>query len=233
MSLVYPSRRNLLMSYPRSGNTFLRYCIEQCTNKRTVAFVRPQFASDGGFDKLIKMGMNKMDAQPISLIDNNSDEIILEKTHQIFDGDEKVFNKENGGRVILLLRDFRESIGRQTSSNPSDYVGELPKYKHLIEVYDNYEGDKIVIYYEDLITKTLETTKRLLDFIGEFDQQKFDEFSEGLNEHKTKSVQKYEKFHKSFTHGNVLEFHASNFSSEMIEHMNSTLSHPLTQRYIS
>jgi hypothetical protein len=233
MSLVYPSRRNMLMSYPRSGNTFLRYCVEQCTNKRTVAFVRPQFANDDWFDTLIKMGMSKMDVQPISLIDSNPNEIVLEKTHQIFDGDEKVFNKENGGRVILLLRDFKESIGRQIFSSPTDYVVELPKYKHLIEVYDNYEGDKIVIYYEDLITKTLETTQRILDFIGEFDQQKFNEFSNNLNEHKVKSVKQYEKFNKSFTHGNVLEFHASNFSPEMIEHMNSELYHPLTQRYIS
>jgi hypothetical protein len=157
----------------------------------------------------------------------------LEKTHQIFDGDEKVFNKENGGRVILLLRDFKESIGRQIFSSPTEYVRELPKYKHLLSVYDKYEGDKIVIYYEDLITETLETTKRILDFIVEFNQQKFDEFSNNLNEHKAKSVQKYEKFNKSFTHGNVLEFHASNFSKEIIDHMNSELSHPLTQRYIS
>jgi hypothetical protein len=79
----------------------------------------------------------------------------------------------------------------------------------------------------------LETTKLLLDFIGEFDQEKFNEFSNNLGEHKKKSVQKYENFQKSFTHGNVLEFHASNFSKEIIDHMNSELSHPLTQRYIS
>ncbi len=221
------------MSYPRSGNTFLRYCIEQCTNKRTLGFVRPQFANDNWSQTLIKMGMSKMDAQPISLNENNLNEIILEKTHQIFDGDEKIFNKENGGRVILLLRDFKESIGRQTFSNPTDYVGEIPKYKSLLNFYDNYEGDKIVIYYEDLITETLETTKRILDFIGEFDQLKIDEFSISLSEHKAKSVQRYEKFNKSITHGNVLEFHAKNFSTQIIEHLNSELSHPLTQRYIS
>jgi len=37
----------------------------------------------------------------------------------------------------------------------------------------------------------------------------------------------------SITHGNVLEFHAKNFSTQIIEHLNSELSHPLTQRYIS
>jgi hypothetical protein len=220
------------MSYPRSGNTFLRYCVEQCTNKRTIAFVRPEFMNDQGLETLFKLGMDKMDLEPISLVKTNPNEIILEKTHQIFNGDEEVFNKENGGRVILLLRDFKESIGRQIVSNPGAYVGELLKYKNLISFYDNYQGDKIVIYYEDLIIKTLETIKLLLDFIGEFYQEKFDVFSDGLVEHKKNSVQRYENFQKSFTHGNVLNFHASNFSAKIIEHMNFELSHPLTQRYI-
>jgi hypothetical protein len=74
MDLIYPERRNLLLSYPRSGNTFLRYCVEQSTGKKTLTFVRPDIIQKGGIDTLIRMGMNKMDANPIS--DENGQEII-------------------------------------------------------------------------------------------------------------------------------------------------------------
>jgi hypothetical protein len=231
MGLVYPKRRNLLMSYPRSGNTFLRYCIEQCTGKKTVSFVRPEIAEKGGLDTLIKMGMSKMDAEPVS--DTFKEEIVLEKTHEVFPGDEQVFNKETGGRMVLLIRDFTESIGRHIVSHiETKYKTEIPKYKQLLDAYDSYEGDKMVIHYEDLVTDTPATIKRLLEFLGEFEQYKFDDFIDNLDEHKKKSIDKYGKYHTSFTRGTDLKFHHKNFPEEILQEINSYLSHPLTQRYI-
>jgi hypothetical protein len=231
MDLIYPERRNLLLSYPRSGNTFLRYCVEQSTGKRTLAFVRPETAQNGGMDTLIKMGMGKMDAEPISNVDGQ--EIILEKTHEIYDGDDVIFNKETGGRLLLILRDFKEAIGRHIIGHPQKYVSEFPKYKSLLDFYENYEGDKLVIYYEDFVTNTEEQLKTILEFIGEYNEEKYINYIADLENQKLNSISTYNKFHTSFTKGVVSPHHVNQFSQEELDHMNSELRHPLTERYFT
>lgn len=231
MDLIYPERRNLLLSYPRSGNTFLRYCVEQSTGKKTLTFVRPQIAKDGGVERLIRMGMNKMDADSISNV--NEQEIILEKTHEIYEGDENVFNKETKGRLVLVIRDFKEAIGRHTIGHTQRYVTEIPKYKSTLEFYEKYEGDKLVVYYEDFVTNTQEQLKRVLEFIGEYNEEMFTNFVSDIDNHKKQSVKTYNQFHKSFTEGAVLNHHSAHFAQVELDHMNSELRHPLTERYFT
>lgn len=231
MDLIYPERRNLLLSYPRSGNTFLRYCVEQSTGKKTLTFVRPQIAQSGGIDTLIKMGMNKMDAKPISEV--NGEEVILEKTHMIFDGDENVFNKETGGRLVLVLRDFKEAIGRHTIGNADRYVQEIPKYKTTLEFYEKYEGDKLLVYYEDFVTNTQEQLKTVLEFIGEYNEEKYNNFINDLPNHKQRSVQTYNQYHTSYTKGEVLNHHVAHFAQIQLDQLNTELRHPLTERYFT
>lgn len=231
MEILYPKRRNLLLSYPRSGNSFLRYCVEQSTGKSTLAFLRPQILEEGGVEKLIKMGMSKMDSKSMSVTTNP--EIILEKTHQIFFGDELVFNKETQGRLIVLIRDFKESIGRQITGHTDRLQGEIPKYRDILDFYDGYDGDKLVVYYEDLISNAQDEIKKVLNFIGEYNEDMFSNFMNEYEEHKKNSISLYENFHKSFTWGNVVEnFHAKEFTIEQINEMVDKFNHPLTQRYI-
>jgi hypothetical protein len=231
MDLIYPERRNLLVSYPRSGNTFLRYCVEQSTGKKTLTFVRPDIVQNGGIDTLIEMGMNKMDANSIS--DVNGQEIILEKTHLIYDGDDNVFNKETGGRIVLVLRDFKEAIGRHTVGDTDRYVREIPNYKSILNFYEKYEGDKLVVYYEDFIRYTQEQLKRVLEFIGEYNEEMFNKFISDIDNHKKLSVTTYNKFHSSHTEGKVLSHHVNHFAQIQLDHMNSELRHPLTERYFT
>jgi hypothetical protein len=230
MEILYPKRRNLLLSYPRSGNSFLRYSVEQCTGKSTLAYVRPQILEKGGIDTLVAMGMSKMDAKSMS--DTTNPEVILEKTHEIFPGDELVFNKQTQGRLIVLLRDFKESIGRHVTGHTDRLNAEIPKYKAILDFYDSYDGDKMVVYYEDLITRTNDELKTILDFIGEYNEEKSSNFIDNIIEHRKTSIGLYQNFHKSFTHGNYIpNHHVSQFASVELEYMNNSLQHPLTQRY--
>jgi hypothetical protein len=230
MEILYPKRRNLLLSYPRSGNSFLRYCVEQCTGKSTLAFIRPEFLKEDNLETLIKKGMNKMDVKSMS--NTTNPEVILEKTHEIFPGDELVFNKQSQGRLIVLLRDFKESIGRHVTGNTDRMNAEIPKYKAILDFYESYDGDKMVAYYESLILEPEVEIKKVLNFIGEYDEDKFINYINNFNEHKKTSVGLYENFNKSFTHGNYIpDFHAAQFARVELEHLNNSLQHPLTQRY--
>ena len=231
MSLLYPSRRNLLLSYPRSGNTFIRYCVEQSTGKRTLTFVRPEFQTEEGLQILVAMGMGKMDSEAISEVDNQ--EVILEKAHEMLPGDEVVFNKETGGRVILILRDFKEAIGRQALGREFNYMGHIPIYKSALEFYDNYQGDKLVVYYEDFVQNTELELKKLLEFIGEYNHEKYMAFIGDIETQKENSIKTYNKFHSSITKGKSFSHYVNNFTQEQLDHMNIELRHPLTERYFT
>ncbi len=67
--------------------------------------------------------------------------------------------------LILLLRNYKEEIGKHSKGNFTNF---FDSYFENLQVYDNWNPEKrYLVLYEDIITKPVETFKKLLDFIGE------------------------------------------------------------------
>lgn len=167
----------LLVSYPRSGTNWARYIIESITN-------RPTPGSKCRYD-----GKN----------------FIIDRAHKAY----PVMNRYDS--VILLIRNYKECLLRQNSNwwnktndikvflNSSLIFPPADWYiKNIIE-YDKYKGNKICIYYEDLITESVSEIKGMSRFLN-CNNDKVEEFINNLEYHFKNSVSKYQASgHKSNT----------------------------------
>lgn len=162
----------ILLSYPRSGNTFTRYILEYLTG----------FSSSGynnDFDK--------------PLINHSSTPSQIYKRHGHTEEEEEYFIDldPDHNKLVFLLRHPYECWNRHNNRDnpiPIDRYwniinnGDDLNIKNIIR-FDNFSGQKIIVFYEDLIlnhTKYVETLgsflkverKRVESMIADFEQHK-------------------------------------------------------------
>jgi hypothetical protein len=128
--------------------------------------------------------------------------IILGKTH----GQNKEFCEENyHDKLIFMIRNYKECIPRQTKdySFGEKFKSQLLNYKtnsdehhfdyiSVLEYYDKYEKDKIIIYYEDFISNTTTELLKVIKFIvGDIDEIKINQYIENIELHKKNSSDRY------------------------------------------
>ena len=182
--------KNYLLSYPRSGNTWLRYCIEVLTNNRTIGYLGSDAKDSGVLPK------NRTNEKPI-----------LIKRHETSDIKE--------GNLILIVRNYKEVIIRHNSVKTimEDYSSNnRVTYLKLLNFYHTYKGKKMIIYYEDLIDDLKNTIDKVLNFLGlEVSIDSIDDFFSNIEEHKLKSLSIYGE---SKTKGKTTIYHSNKLSSD-------------------
>ena len=149
---------NYIISFPRSGNSFIRYAIEKLTNK-------PTLDVGGRRDKVyIKRNASY-----------NSNNPILKKEHFI----ESIKKQKNINTLILLLRNYKDVFISHNMRGLKDFVGShiqneflkskedyYKEYYELIKFYDNFNRKKMVMYYEELIDEPYNSIKDILSFLN-------------------------------------------------------------------
>lgn len=160
--------RPLLASYSRSGTNWVRYSTEYISGCPTPGQKR--------------------------LIDG--DNYYIDRAHRAYPV-MKLYKK-----VVLIVRDYRECILRHHKDIWPDYpdvVSFLTDegikqpaswYMKNIEAFDAFQGEKLLIYYEDLLGKPVETITKLSNFLS-LDQKKLQLFLKDLDVHIQKSVNAY------------------------------------------
>lgn len=221
---------NLLLSYPRSGNTWFRYCVEAITKRKTHGYLQED---SGHFDK------NHLGSYT-DLGVNEEDPDILIKRHALEDLNEPV------EKLILLVRNYKEVVIRHRIESwksginldllkSSCTTSESSKnYLTIIEYFDSFKGEKLIIYYEDLILDlrgTLEKASRFLK-IGE---ENIESFIGNINFHKNKSLEIYggsqTKGKSTSYHSNVLSKKEKIEWDNFIESYNPNIFFKYLQRY--
>ena len=187
------SKKIFLLSYPRSGNTFMRYCLEHLST----------YSSVGG------VGVDR----PILQKESKNKIIKLHGPNDV--------SKTEKQPLILLLRDYKEY--RVTFPKNMNYFQSLENaikngnkpYDYFINLkyYDRYDGKKIIIYYEDLIVNFEKTMNEVLTFLGE-GKDKMENFVKNFDKHKKESVAFYTKTEKSHTKGLGTHFYAKHLTLE-------------------
>lgn len=176
----------LLLSFPRSGNTWVRYIFEFLSKRPTQGYlnnpkdVAPHVTTDIGVDP---------DAEPI-----------LRKSHQ------ELWDDCN--RMIFILRDYKEAIIRDAKhlgiEEPKELWehfqkvtrGELEKpwkydYIFALQQFERFQGEKLLVYYEDLLLDPQRAITKMVQFSG-IDDKYLDEFFENYEDHRQKSVAGYQ-----------------------------------------
>ena len=228
----YQGRKTFLLSYPRSGNTWLRYCLEYLTG-------RPSFAHN-----YLQARMN----QPLGWyagFDIDCNRPPIEKVHS------RSAMENSGTRfddlLIFIVRNPKEALTRHQNKeitlqalaaqqNPTDKVGSTYVYFDNLKLYDCWNPEnRLLIYYEDLMADPEQTLIVILQFLQEPIDQ-LDDFMKQYDEHKRKAISIYKKYQKeSKTEGNDLLFHSKKITSEHRQQVDSWIAQlypDLWQKYL-
>lgn len=196
--------KTYILSFPRSGNTWLRYCLEYLTQRPSLYYWNHN-------------GIN----QPLGLLANFSIDIAKKPFWKVHVEDEMHFLggiNRSTDIVILIIRNPKEAIYRQQSMFDNfDIFAEDPLryyFKHL-KTYDMWIPEqRCLVYYEDLISKPRETLFHVLTFLHER-SDKLDDFMREYTQHKTNALNLYKMYESdSATEGNALLFHSQKMTTE-------------------
>jgi len=169
---------NSLISFPRSGNTLLRYLLEYITN-RTVADTNPDIP-DSAIQYL----------NPGSIVVKK--DFILVKSHTW-----KESLEDNG--CNLLLRNYNDCIYSHNKRTPNMNPPQLIRqYCDLIKKFDSHDKKVLVIYYEDLLNmdKQPEILYEILTKNGVESFERWEEYKSNKVELNGKSRNGYKKVYK-------------------------------------
>ena len=213
---------DFLVSYPRSGNSWLRYCVEYLTGQPTTSLVVNK-AEQNNIPKTDSIGFGV-----IKHLDINKPAVLVKRHHFYCtweDGIKYVCNcnlcqyrLNNTDRMLLLVRDYREAVFRhimpQMGPDMKDQhmIDNLNRYMDVLYVYDKFGGSKTIVYYEDLISNPIGELSKLCNFFI-FDLTRLQELANNLESHKAISLTKYGD---SKTGGDKKRFHYSNVDKRLL-----------------
>jgi hypothetical protein len=193
---LYKKNLYLIASYPRSGNHWVRYIIEYISQRPTLG----ADASDVPLCK--KISSLKTNGKPIAI-----------KTHYM--GIEKFHAKRMRG-LIVIVRNYKEALLRHNkyinNNNLKNKRASITSnYIKIIKTYHKWDGPKMMLYYEDLISKSpVESITKISDFIKNTSPKKLKNIIKNIDKHKEISVSYYDKIVKSgsVTKGKIPIFHS-------------------------
>ncbi|MCH9617436.1 MAG: hypothetical protein SP4CHLAM5_07250 [Chlamydiia bacterium] len=168
-----------LLSYPRSGNTWLRYCIEELTKRPTTwhdmesLIGRVEFSGNEPLGKTFDLGLDY--AKPY-----------VYKHHDIYSLDDSP--------LILLLRNPKECAWAHCVCY-ANFLTEAKIYIENIEHFEAFKGDKLLIYYEDLLSDPFSILEKVVLFLSKITKEdcrmRVNNFLREYQRHKQNSIEFY------------------------------------------
>lgn len=189
-----------LLSYPRSGNTFIRYCVEYIS-------LRPTQGVDVGVHgwAVAKYGVGLKNV-------NIGMPPILKKKHNINSNDDR------NRKMVCIVRNYKEAIVRHrqyvnVTAGPVDFE----MYINILRVFDSWKKDqRLLVYYEDLIKLPIKTMRSICEFI-EINTDRFDLFVDNFETIRKNAVISYCKGRgdpKSYTQGKHEFYHIQHLDDQ-------------------
>jgi hypothetical protein len=154
---------NIIISYPRSGNHLTRFMIELLSEK-------PTFGCEGNprdipiyentFNNYIPFNITS------TTKDSNNNDIAIDKSKCYHKFHYTISEKKykNAKNLIFLLRNPQEVLLR--NSNYQIQKTLFDKYFTCIDYYLDFKGNKILFYYEDMLTNKSEFITQLYQFLN-------------------------------------------------------------------
>lgn len=199
---------NILLSYPRSGNSWVRYIVEYISKKPTThTAVKCPLSSDKNRNTIGNL---------VDIDTNLHDDPILFKRHR---ADLKFDNwTPNNSSLILIIRSYKECLLRNLSIkniNDENRLGvAIERYLHCISFYDSFKGKKLLIYYEDLISCPKLEIDKILSFLNIEKNKYYDDFFKNFSTHKARSIKDYAGGSQTYGDKRKLQYHERRFGTK-------------------
>jgi len=207
MDFDFDKIKFLLLSYPRSGNTWTRYIFEAISKRSSIGY-SVGHPADRAIGSRLRLDVDF--DQPA----------ILKKSHCLNQQERK-----SDKSLILIIRNYKEAITRHLTDdrvpaikNPVErfklHLTGNDAFDHIDYIYpiiafDNWKHNKHLIYYEDLIAHPQRTIHDLSNFCG-FSTEDTDFFLANLKKHRESGCKIYSA--KSYTKGKKTKFHLHRIS---------------------
>ena len=179
--------RKLILGYPRSGNNWIKYCINNITGSGVEY-------SHGNHERFWKTNAISKDFKLIFIIRNykesltrhryNNKDCLNRKPH---DNEKRMMDDLMG--ITPLDRGFVDQL---------DYIA-------ILKFYEEYnEKRKIKIHFEDMIMNPEKEIRNLMDLLEYKNEGKINDFVKNIERHKIESIRLYDtKIQKTVTRGKV------------------------------
>ena len=189
----------VLLSYPRSGNTFTRYMLEYLTGLSSIGYL----------GNLSSLGAE------IPLINKKITKPIIKKLHGLNDNEMKYIKNvdEDGGSLLLLLRDplecFIRDLGIETTSELFYSIarGECNMFFSNLKIYDEFKSKKKIVFYEEMINNPKQFMLKISQFFELPKSNMINNFMKKFESHKQNSLRAYSIIGESKTQGNNKSYH--------------------------
>jgi len=199
----------LLLSFPRSANTWIRYCLEHITKTQTC-------------DCQDLPGTPNRIVNPFNANLNYKLKPYIYKEHFAVNCDR--FDEQND-KLILILRNYKECLIRHYGVPRllKNLDHDLKQYTDNILFFDKWKGEKIIIYYEDIINNFEHIIKKIAMFLN-LDPASVNEFIKDYDFHKSNGIKSYKICgHESVTKGKVTNFHSKKAPLQLLKRINKIL----------
>ncbi len=167
--------KNILVSHPRSGLNWVRYCIEYASGMRTPGRAKLVTEGEPAFYRThdVRHAKGPDTCDCMFYKERRMGRVLFGIRNMLGAPNTPLFS-----RMVLLLRDFNENATR-ADWNPSRYAAN-------VRAYLEFTGPKHVVYYEEL-KHGLDPIQKLLASMGFPPLVDFD-----VESHRTKSLQWYD-----------------------------------------
>lgn len=201
--------RILLLSYPRSGNSLVKYFLKRSIKATTVhdcvyqrASKRKKIVTKEWEQKQVKIGnylFKEHSSKNCTSFDSTNDSL------------------------ILVIRNYKECIFRHNKRRALNSIdfrkAEIKKYMDNIRFYDNWSGKKRILYYEDLIVNFRKYYMPILEIV-DVDKKEHKNLFSALSFHMQACLKQYDKVCGSQTKGKAALFHSKTLPPGLIKEMN-------------
>lgn len=207
---------NWIISYPRSGSTWLRYCLEYLSKKPSVGYRHGTVKTiDDPIGFFVKIGVC-LEEPPI-----------VTKRHQMV-------SATKDDNVLLVLRDPSEVLIRHFKTVPegkkqkfgirSTFQKQVNWYDDILTAFHNSDSNKMVVYYEDLISNQ-HVKSALNDVLTHYEITSvvdLDDFCRDIVTHRKTALQVYGYQFTSLSKGKVSNY-AKGANSVLLEMIDNYL----------
>lgn len=191
-----PPKTVVVLSYPRSGNTWLRYIIESVTGRPSLGNPADPALDPPLYTRLKELKVDP-DAVPAAV-----------KRHELRHMEEA----DEQRPLIVAVRNYKECIIRQRyhleeSKLPFNLEAESRLYMDPMAYYTGHPGPKLLLFYEDLLDEPVGAITSLARFLDS-PEETCSRFLERYEEHRDRSIRAY----PSHTQGRAKIHHALGLS---------------------
>ena len=197
-------KETILLSFPRSGNHWVRFGIEWMTKRPTLG------CDDNPRD--IPISKNIFEENPLSEVSVGHP---IATKHHYF---KPQWHKENV-KILCIIRDYRECVFRHAQFfDNADIYAHLRNWMVICRNITRFSGEKCIIYYEDLMSE--EKRSDAWHAIGKFFNVDESTIAEFLSKH-----DHFSNLSKNATgrdwggsiSGKDIKFHQSQISPEQLQ----------------